>query len=166
MSAPPDDSPTGKKYRYVFTRQEDSVIEELVERLGVGVWELIAERLPGRSPRQCRDRWFTYLAPEVNRTPWSSDEDALLFDLIQIHGTKWGVIAGYFCSRTQNNVKNRWNTIGRKARALGLDPSDRNHFVGTGQKVASRSTRAAFEPERAMMQVGPQMIYRLENLLN
>jgi hypothetical protein len=166
MSTSSDDLQATKKYRYVFTRQEDVILEQLVERFGFSSWDVIAAQLPGRSSRQCRERWFTYLAPEINRTPWSTDEDALLFDLMQIHGTKWGAIAGFFCNRTQNNVKNRSNTIVRKARALGLNPSNRNHFIETGHKIASRSTRPFFEPERPMMQVGPQIIYRLENLLN
>jgi hypothetical protein len=162
---PPPPSPT-TKYRYVFTAKEDEILERLVRQFGLNAWDHIALELPGRSSRQCRDRWITYLAPDVNRSPWSSEEDALLFDLLQIHGTRWGVVAPFFCSRTQNNVKNRWNTILRKAKNIGLDAADRNQFIDTGQKITSRSTRTVFEPAPEIPVSGPQTIYRLENLLN
>jgi hypothetical protein len=155
-----------KKYRYVFTAKEDEMLERLVHQFGLNAWDHIAQELPGRSSRQCRDRWISYLAPEVNRSPWSSEEDALLFDLIQIHGTRWGVLAGFFCSRTQNNVKNRWDTILRKAKNLAVDAADRNQFIETGQKITSRSTRTLFEPAPEVPVPGPQTIYRLANLLN
>jgi hypothetical protein len=55
----------------------------------------VASRLSGHSPRQRRERWFSYLVPDVNRTPWSSEEDGLLFDLLETHGPKWGSIVTF-----------------------------------------------------------------------
>lgn len=136
-----------KKYRYVFTPREDAVLEGCVETIGTSDWDLVAKNIPGRTARQCRERWTTYLSPDVNRTPWTPEEDGLLFDLMETHGTKWGTIVPYFKNRTQNNVKNRWNTVIRKAKALKLDPSNRNQFIETGKKIASRSTRATFCPK-------------------
>jgi hypothetical protein len=155
-----------RRRRSVFTAIEDELLESLVQQFGFNSWNLIATNLPGRSPRQCRERWFTYLSPDINRTPWRPEEDGLLFDLMQIHGPRWGSIAGFFCNRTQNNVKNRWNTITRKALAMGVAVGTRMDFIQTGQKIASRSTRKTFEPGKQPL--GPRLpdVFRVENLLN
>jgi hypothetical protein len=157
---------TARKYRYVFTSKEDQLLQGSVEQLGTDDWETVAAFIPGRTPRQCRERWFTYLAPDVNRTPWSASEDALLFDLLQTHGPKWGSIVGFFRNRTQNNIKNRWNTVTRKAKLLGLDPANRKCFIETGQKIAARSTRSTFDQPKPPGPVSPQQLYSLGNLLN
>ena len=155
-----------KKYRYVFTPKEDEILQNCVEKVGTGDWDTIAKQIPGRTARQCRERWTTYLSPAVNRTPWTPEEDGLLFDLLKAHGKKWGVIVGFFKNRTQNNVKNRWNTVVRKARSLHWDPSDRGQFIETGKKIASRSTRASFDPPHDPSPPNPQEIFSLDHLLN
>jgi hypothetical protein len=156
----------GGKYRYVFTAKEDQVLEVYINQLGTDSWDLIAKNLPGRTPRQCRERWFTYLSPDINRSPWSAEEDGLLFDLMPVHGRKWGTFVGLFCNRTQNNIKNRWNTVTRKAAILGLDSNNRNDFIETGQRIASRSTRRTFEPPKKPPPPMFPAIFSLENLLN
>jgi hypothetical protein len=155
-----------RKYRYVFTPTEDQLLEAAIERLGTNDWDRIANQLPDRSARQCRERWTSFLSPDVNRMPWTTEEDALLFDLLQAHGPKWGALVPFFRNRTQNNIKNRWNTVLRKARALHLDPTTRNGFIETGQKIVSRSTRTHFEQSKEMPPPSPQQLYSLGNLLN
>jgi hypothetical protein len=154
------------KYRYVFTAKEDEVLKIYIDQFGTNNWEMVARNLPGRSPRQCRERWLSYLSPDINRTPWTADEDGLLFDLLQIHGPKWGVIMGFFCNRTPNNIKNRWNTVNRKGGILGLDPRNRRDFVETGQKIVSRSTRRTFDPPHQMLPASLPEVFSLEHLLN
>jgi hypothetical protein len=155
-----------RKYRYVFTAPEDQLLQAAIERLGTADWDAIAKQLPGRSARQCRERWFSYLSPNVNRMPWSAEEDGRLFDLLQTHGPKWGALVTFFRNRTQNNIKNRWNTIMRKGRSLGLDPMTRGGFIETGQKIVSRSTRTHFEPPKEIPGSSAQQLYSLGNLLN
>jgi hypothetical protein len=163
-----NESPTPlKKYRYVFTSQEDQILQRAIEQYGTDDWDSVATMLPGRSARQCRERWLTYLDPEVNRTPWTSEEDGLLFDVFQSHGPRWGSIVGFFLNRTQNNIKNRYNTVVRKARALGLDYNTRKTFIEAGQKITSRSTTYTFESTTPPSpQPSQRHMYSLENLLN
>jgi hypothetical protein len=155
-----------RKYRYIFTSTEDQLLEAAIERLGRKDWDAIAQHLPGRSPRQCRERWISFLSPDVNRMPWTPEEDGLLFDLLQTHGPKWGALVTFFRNRTQNNIKNRWNTVVRKARALGRDPATRICFIETGQKIVSRSTRTHFAQPKEILAPTPQQLYSLGNLLN
>jgi hypothetical protein len=155
-----------RRHRSVFSPKEDHTLESSVQQFGTSDWELISSNVPGRSARQCRERWFSYLSPDINLSPWTHDEDGLLFDLFQVHGPRWGLIARSFPHRTQNNVKNRWNTITRKADVLRVNLTTRGDFIETGQKVASRSARKHFEP--AKQPLGPKFpdIFSLEDILN
>jgi hypothetical protein len=155
-----------RKYRNVFSAKEDTLLERAIQRVGTADWDQVSRDLPGRTARQCRERWVTYLSPSVNRGPWTSEEDGLLFDLIQTHGTKWGLLTGFFHGRTQNNIKNRWNTITRKARTLGISAEERKSFIEAGQVIACRSIRTHCPFEKEIPRPSPQELYSLENLLN
>lgn len=73
-------------------------------------WIAVAEQLPGRTARQCRDRWVNYLSPSNKNGPWSHEEDQLLAEKYIEHGPQWTTIAKFFDGRSENNVKNRWYT--------------------------------------------------------
>jgi hypothetical protein len=154
------------KYRYVFTPKEDEVLEHYIKQLGTDSWDVIANNLPRRTAKQCRERWFTYLSPDINRSPWSPEEDGLLFDLMQVHGPKWGTIVELFCNRTPNNIKNRWNTVKKKANVFGLDWNNRFDFIETGRMIVSRSTRPTFEPPKKCPPPMLPSIFSLDYLLN
>jgi hypothetical protein len=154
------------KYRRVFTNEEDYILRRALEMHDRNDWVSIASNLPGRSPRQCRERWVSFLSPDVNRTPWTSEEDGLLFDLLQATGPRWCSLTPFFRHRTHNNIKNRWNTVVRKARTLGLEPGSRASFIEAGKKVASRTRKCTFELPESIPVPSPQEFYSLENLLN
>ena len=48
---------------------------------------MIAAQLPGRIGKQCRERWFNHLAPEVKKGEWPAEEDRLIMDSVRAHGT-------------------------------------------------------------------------------
>jgi hypothetical protein len=99
-----------------FTQSEDETLKDLVNELGAGDWDAIAERMAGRNPRQCRERWTFYLSPDVLNTAWTKDEETLLLEKRAELGPGWTTIALCFPGRTPISVKSRWNLIQRRRR--------------------------------------------------
>ena len=92
-----------------FDESEDAILLDMVSRNGARNWTSIAAALPGRSARQCRDRYSNYLAPEINRSSWTDEEERLLIEKHQEYGPKWSLIAQFFENRSTNCLKNHWN---------------------------------------------------------
>jgi hypothetical protein len=103
----------GKSHRK-FTVEEDEQLRAAVEDCGVGNWRGIASRLPGRTVRQVRDRWQSYLSEEVRSEAWSGEEDERLLSLYGEHGGKWVKISQCLPGRTDVMVKNRYNQLARR----------------------------------------------------
>ena len=95
----------------MFTKEEDIYLQFLVSKYGESNWDLIASEMGNRTPRQCRDRFRNYLSPRINVTKWTEEEDKLLIQKHSEFGPHWKRIAVFFNSRTDVNIKNRFNFL-------------------------------------------------------
>lgn len=90
---------------------EDRMLLSLVDQHGAKKWTQIAHHLPGRIGKQCRERWHNHLNPLVKRnTQWTSEEEWILYLLNRDKANKWADIANILEGRTDNTIKNHWNS--------------------------------------------------------
>jgi hypothetical protein len=93
-----------------FVQDEGDKIVRYVSEHGEQSWSGITSVVTTRTLKQCRERWFDHLSPDVSNKPWTDEEDAAIFELFQQYGTKWSLIALALPGRTDNAVKNRYNS--------------------------------------------------------
>jgi hypothetical protein len=93
----------------LWTQDEDTKLMEAVQEFGPKNWSQIAKSVPGRSDRQCKERWLNYLNLDPNRVPWTQEEDAFLLEKQRELGNSWETISWFFPGRSSAQVQNRWH---------------------------------------------------------
>ncbi|ESW03507.1 hypothetical protein PHAVU_011G019200 [Phaseolus vulgaris] len=123
MGRAPSSDESGLK-KGPWTPEEDNILVDYIHKHGHGSWRALP-KLAGlnRCGKSCRLRWTNYLRPDIKRGKFSQEEEQLIINLHAVLGNKWSAIAGHLPGRTDNEIKNLWNThLKKKLLQMGLDP--------------------------------------------
>ncbi|RRT69080.1 hypothetical protein B296_00026930, partial [Ensete ventricosum] len=107
-----------------WTAEEDNKLITFILTNGQCCWRAVP-KLAGlqRCGKSCRLRWTNYLRPDLKRGLLSEDEEKMVIELHSQLGNRWSKIASHLPGRTDNEIKNHWNThIKKKLRKMGIDP--------------------------------------------
>ncbi|CAL9781357.1 unnamed protein product, partial [Musa acuminata subsp. burmannicoides] len=124
MVKSPNRDETGGVKKGPWTPEEDRKLVEYVEKHGRGSWQRIP-KIAGlnRCGKSCRLRWTNYLRPDIRRGKFTEEEEQLIIHLHSMLGNKWSSIATKLPGRTDNEIKNYWNThLRKKLIRMGIDP--------------------------------------------
>ncbi|KAJ8548124.1 hypothetical protein K7X08_021360 [Anisodus acutangulus] len=108
-----------------WTAKEDMLLTEYIKEHGEGTgWRSLPKKAGLlRCGKSCRLRWVNYLKPGLKRGSFTSEEDDLIVRLYNLLGSRWSLIAGRIHGRTDNDIKNYWNThLLKKLKAEGNEP--------------------------------------------
>jgi hypothetical protein len=111
LSCPSIRGPAFKKSKWSI--EEDELLKESVGTHGLANWTVVAQCIPGRNGKQCRERWMNQLCPALNKDTWTPQEDLVLIQQQHIYGNVWSHLAQYLPGRSANAVKNRWSWLSR-----------------------------------------------------
>ena len=98
-----------------WDKKEDEYLLHTVKNMGIPVkWSVVAQVLPGRTNKQCRERYVNHLNPKLKNDKWTPREDAAIFHLHKSIGPKWASMSKLIPGRTDNGIKNRYHNLKSK----------------------------------------------------
>ncbi|XP_065851216.1 transcription factor MYB123-like [Euphorbia lathyris] len=138
--------------RGAWTSIEDKTLIAYINANGEGQWRYLPKRAGlNRCGKSCRLRWLNYLRPDIKRGNISHDEEQLIIRLHNLLGNRWSLIAGRLPGRTDNEIKNYWNTtLGKKVESknsnhptqrLGKLTTEPSNSAQTSQVIRTRASR-------------------------
>ncbi|KAL7587737.1 transcription factor MYB17 [Lactuca sativa] len=139
----------GEVKKGAWTPEEDRILLDYITKNGHGTWRSFP-KLAGlrRCGKSCRLRWTNYLRPDIKRGAFTFEEEQTIFQLHTLLGNKWAAIASRLPGRTDNEIKNYWNSHLRKRIPNLQAKSDSMSAEDIKPKLLSTSHMAEWESAR------------------
>lgn len=99
-----------------WTPREDELLRKAVKEFECRNWRMIAEKIAGRTSKQCLERWYGKLNPDLLASEYTPEEDSILIEKQKIFGNKWSQISTFLPGRSTISVRNRWDLLKRHER--------------------------------------------------
>ncbi|QCD97189.1 myb proto-oncogene protein [Vigna unguiculata] len=136
MGRPPCCDKVGIK-KGPWTPEEDIILVSYIQEHGPGNWRSVPTNTGlSRCSKSCRLRWTNYLRPGIKRGNFTPHEEGMIIHLQALLGNKWAAIASYLPQRTDNDIKNYWNThLKKKLKKFqaAMDPHSASDSATSGQ---------------------------------
>ncbi|KMZ59422.1 hypothetical protein ZOSMA_68G00080 [Zostera marina] len=125
----------------LWSPEEDEKLYNHIIRYGVGCWSTVPQQAGlQRCGKSCRLRWLNYLRPDLKRGTFSQEDEDLIISLHQVLGNKWSQIASHLQGRTDNEIKNFWNsTLKKKLRSQGIDPNTHRPLADNNMELLQKT---------------------------
>ncbi|RMX64635.1 hypothetical protein DD238_006679 [Peronospora effusa] len=143
--------------------EEDQVLEYLVTQ-GCNNWGQIAERIPGRTPKQCRERWKNHLDPAINKGPYTEEEDSVILTAQARLGNKWSQIAQLLKGRTEDSVKIRWKSLKQNPSKAAASHAQHKKNQQQAQAAAAQQAAMGYSNSSLMRQRQLQLLQQQQHL--
>ncbi|KAJ8541763.1 hypothetical protein K7X08_002579 [Anisodus acutangulus] len=143
-----------------WTKEEDQRLVNYIRSHGEGCWRSLPKAAGlQRCGKSCRLRWINYLRPDLKRGNFTKEEDELIIKLHSLLGNKWSVIAGRLPGRTDNEIKNYWNThIKRKLISRGLDPQTHHPLNAAATTSISTTQNICLDFRNTSVEASPSSL--------
>ncbi|KAE9616030.1 hypothetical protein Lal_00017624 [Lupinus albus] len=119
-----------------WTPREDALLNKYIQVHGEGQWKSLPQKAGLlRCGKSCRLRWMNYLRPNIKRGNITPEEDDLIIRMHSLLGNRWSLIAGRLQGRTDNEIKNYWNTyLSKKQRDRGTNSNTHKKLIEPTKK--------------------------------
>ncbi|KAM7250883.1 hypothetical protein ACFE04_022766 [Oxalis oulophora] len=126
-----------------WTPEEDQKLLTFIEEHGHGSWRALPSKAGlQRCGKSCRLRWINYLRPDIKRGKFSLQEEQTIIQLHALLGNRWSAIATHLPKRTDNEIKNYWNThLKKRLIKMGIDPVTHKPKMDSFSSSSSSATK-------------------------
>ncbi|GAB4838020.1 hypothetical protein Ancab_027547 [Ancistrocladus abbreviatus] len=130
--------------RGAWSAGEDKILINYIQTHGEGKWRDLPQRAGlQRCGKSCRLRWLNYLRPDIKRGNITEEEEELITKLHNLLGNRWSLIAGRLPGRTDNEIKNYWNTtLSKKVQGQQKKGCNTNHHELRSEKRSTKDNNS------------------------